>query len=961
MAKYGFFARTSRAALLAASSAMALTGAVTAQEAEEAEAEEERSDRIVVTGSRIARSDLTAESPVVVVTDVQVDTSGSVNLSEVLRQQIAVTDGGFNQSSVLSGGGAQSVDLRNLGADRVLTLINGRRVAKFADSLQNEAADLGFLPLAAIDRVEILRDGASAVYGADAVTGVINVILKDDFEGFELSTQAGISEHSDYFTGSIQALAGGNFDRGNVMVSMEYNYQEMVDQIERDWAFPAISGLYNAPSPFQPIVVTGSGAHPGGLVDFADGRAWCTTPKIFGGDEVTDTSGTDCPNNFYARPGLPGGVQTPLQSDTRYDYAYQQSILPAGENINITSFANYDLTPELRAFMEFQYSDRETQTNLDGNPVFAGQGSPAFPGGWVIAGDNPYNPYPGVDGQLTIRPNSTVGIRARDIDAQSLRLVAGLEGVLADRFDWELSYIHTQVNSTETVDSTINLKRAIEISDPDLCALNPLCVAALKPGSLGALDVYRPGNWSESEIAYIRQVSTSTFKQELNGINGFISGEIFDLPAGPVGLALGAEYREESLAFRPDAVTEAGESIANQTFSTFGGFDTYELFGEVNIPLLRDQPFAQMLSLNLQGRAFDYSTFGSDDVYKIGLNWEVNDQLRVRSTFGTSFRAPTLVDTFSGGTVSFDFLTDPCDASAINDNPVREANCAPGAPLGVPAGYTQAAPQLLVLAGGDSADGTIDLGPERGETFTLGFVAQPEFIPGLALTADYWSIVVTDFITSLDVQSQVLDQCFDSPNLSDPICSTFSRNAQSFALTGLTRTPLNSEEQLETAGFDWTVAYTFDLADLFGDAPGTLSLGHQGTYVTDYNLFPGVGNYGNRNGGGAIPEYRLNFDATYVLADWSFLTRARYTPEIDDINFDGRNPLNYDKIDDVWVVDAVATWEANRTMTLRAGVNNVFGAEPPYAFNTGGNYMGGVHGASPIIGRYFFARATASF
>ena len=960
MAKHQFFGRRSRAVLLAASSVFTLAAAATAQDAAPVEEEiEQTSDRIIVTGSRIARSDFTAESPIVVVTDLQVDTSGSVNLSEVLRQQIAVTDGGFNQSSILSGGGAQSVDLRNLGSDRVLTLINGRRVAKFADALQNEVADLGFIPLAAIDRVEILRDGASAVYGADAVTGVINVILKDDFEGLEVSAQAGISEHNDNFTGSIQALAGGNFDRGNVMVSVEYSYQEQVDQIERDWAFPTVSGLFNAPSPNEGFVLTGSGAHPGGLVEFADGSQWCTTPKVFGGDEVTNTIDTDCPNNFLARPGLPGGFTVPGQGE-RYDYALEQSILPGGENINITSFANYDLTPDIGAFLEFQYSNRETQTNLDGNPIFAGTGSPSFPGGWVIAADNPYNPNPGVAAQFQIRPSSTIGIRASTTEAQSLRLATGLQGLLADRFNWELSYLHTQVNSKNTTDATFNLRRAIEISDPDLCARNPLCVAALAPGSLGALDVYRPGNWSESEIAYMRQIATSTFKQELNGLNAFIAGEVFELPAGPLGIALGAEYREETLEFRPDAVTEAGESVANQTFSTTGAFDTYELFGEVNIPLLRDQPLAQSVNLNLQGRLFDYSTFGSDEVYKIGLNWEVSDHLRVRSTFGTSFRAPTLVDSFSGGTVDFAFLTDPCDASAINDNPVRTANCAPGSPLGVPVGFTQAAAQLPVLGGGDAADGVLDLGPERGETFTLGVVLQPEFIPSLSLSVDYWSIVVDDFITSLSVQNQVLNQCFDSVDLSDPICNTFSRNPQSFALTGLTRTPLNSENRLETAGFDWAVAYSFDLEEIFDGAPGSLSLSHQGTYVSDFNLFPGVGNYGGRNGTGAIPEYRLNFDATYDLADWSILARARYTPEIDDINFDGRNALNYDKIDDVWVVDTVATWNASEDLTLRAGVNNVFGVEPPYAFNTGGNFMQAVHGASPIIGRYFFVRVTAA-
>lgn len=922
-------------------------------------------EKITVTGSRIARSDFTAESPVSIVSGDIIASAGTLELAEILRDQPSVTSGGFNQSSNLSGGGAQSIDLRNLGADRVLTLINGRRVAKFADALQNESADLGFIPTAMIERVEILRDGASAAYGADAVTGVVNVILKDDFEGLELSGQYGISDYGDRETASIEAVMGASSERGNVVLSAQYQTADMVLQNQRDWAKYAVSGLYNFPSANEPLIVTGSGAHPGGTFNFSGGGRWCTLPSVFGGDEVTNVWGQVDANGNVVCPGqaLANSSAFPnaINAGNRYDYAFVQNILGGQERWNATASGKYILTDNVNLFADFQYANRKSQSVLDGNPIFAGSGSVFFPGGWVVPANNPYNPFPGQSAQVTIRPTSTIGARNQDTDAQNFRISAGLEGtILDDRFNWELSLTQTETTSTTTTDSTFNLARAIRISDPTLCASDPLCVAALQPGSMGALDVYRPGNWSESEIAYMRQIATSTFKQDQTSINAFIAGDVFKLPAGEVGVAVGLEYREEGMTFRPDAVTEAGESVANQTFSTFGGFDTYEAFAEVNVPILKDAPLAQSLSLNLQGRVFDYSTFGSDSVYKVGLNWAPTNDVRVRATYGTSYRIPTLVDTFSGGTVGFQFITDPCDAGAINDNPTRLANCLAAGPLGVSAGFTQSAAQLPVLGGGDLADGTFDLGPEEGTTYTVGLVYTPDYIPGLNVSVDYYSIEVTNYISTTDIEGEVLDLCYDSVNLSDPACALFSRDPSSQQLSGLVQTPINRSNPLETAGFDWSAAYSFDLASLFGKEFGELALTHQGNYVTDYNLFPGIGNYASSSGSGAIPEYRLTFGADWYINDFRFTWNTRYTPEIDDTRYDGRNYLGYDVIEDHWQNDFRVQYDVQEDLRMIFGVNNVFNEDPPYAFATGNNTVAGLYG-SAVVGRYFFGRVSKSF
>lgn len=951
-----------RTSVLASFIAASAAAAPALAQEEDEEGAEQR-DRIIVTGSRIARSDFTSESPVSVVTAADIQEAGNLDLGQILREQVAVDSGGFSASSNLSGGGASSISLRGLGAGRTLTMINGRRTASFADGLQNLSTDLGFVPTAIIERVEILRDGASAVYGADAVSGVVNIILRDDFEGFRVSGQYGQSDLGDYNQYSVEAVMGGNFNRGNIVISAGYASTEAVPQRSRDWAQFAVSGLFNFPSGNAPFLVTGSGAHPGGQFNFSGGGRWCTLPRHFGGDEITNVFGQVSPNGNGAlcpSSALANSNRYPTApaAGHRYDYAFQQTILNGSDRLNATMFGTYDITDDITAFVEFQYANRQSDNQLDGNPIFAGNGSPAFPAGWVVPANNPYNPFPGQSAQVQIRPTSTIGPRTQTVDGTNMRFVGGLQGTFLNNWDWEASFLHTRTTSSLTTDATFNLARAIRISNPTLCAADALCAAALKPGSLGALDVYRPGNWSQSEINYFRQIATSTFREEITGFSAFVGGTLFTLPAGDVGIAVGGETRRELLRFAPDAVTEAGESVANQTFSTRGAFSTNEIFGEMNVPILRDQPFIQELSLNVQGRYFDYSTFGSDSVYKLGFNWTMTDDIRVRGTLGTSFRIPTLVNSFSGGTVSFDFLNDPCDAAQINANPTRQANCLGGGPLGVNPGFLQAAPQLLVLAGGDLADGVLTLGPEQGRTWTIGTVITPSQVPGLRFSLDYYSIEVEDFIGTQALQAEVLNQCFDTAGLADPACNQFTRNPTTRQLQGLVRTPINRPGRLESAGFDWAAEYTFDVADLFrSDSDmGSLRLSHEGTLKTDFNLNPGIGNYN----GAAQPEFLLLFSANWNYREFGVGWNTRFIPEMNDPRYDGRNFLGYDDVDSNTIHDLRLRWEARPNTQLLFGVNNVFNEEPPYAFDTGTNTITGLYGSS-VIGRYFFGRITQEF
>jgi iron complex outermembrane receptor protein len=914
--------------------------------------EQQTIEEIMVTGSRIAREDFTAESPISVVGSKEILESGQMDLGEALRTDIAVTTNGFGKSANLSGGGAQAIDLRNLGEDRVLTLINGRRMPKYSDALQNEAADLSLIPVAMIDRVEILRDGASAIYGADAVSGVVNIILRDDFEGFQFNAGTGLSEESDSDEYFVQGVFGVKSSTGHVMLSAEHKYRDNVPQRERDWAIPSITGLSATG------VTNGSGAHPGGLVLFDNDEAWCTQPRAFGGDERTNVFGTaQCPNNARSDPNELIG---------RYDYALVQDIINGEKQFNASALATHNFNEYAEAFVELIYSRRDTRSTLDANPIFAGQGSPSFPAGWTVPGTNPYSPFPGVGGFVQVRPTSTVGPRTQSFEATLFRTVVGLRGdKLFDRLDWELSYLNSEVIGNSVTDATFNLRRAITISDPALCAADPICTAALAPGSLGALDVYRPANWSASEIDYIRQVASTDSEFNTEGIQAVVSGELFDMPAGPFGIAFGYEWREEAAEFKPDPVTEAGESVANQTFSTDGSYEVNEVFAEVNIPLLADLPGAQELTLNLQGRYFDYSTFGDDTVYKAGLNYAPIESLRLRATYGTSFRAPTLVDSFSGGTVSFDFITDPCNNWDTSGNPTLIANCGPGG-ANLPPGFTQSAPQLPALAGGDLADGVQNLGPEEADTWTVGLVFQPAFLTGLRATVDYWDIIVTDFIDRPDIETEIVFPCYNSSGRSAAECALFSRSPTTGNLTELVSGAFNRDGEVKTNGVDWSIEYGgWDLG------PGTLTLDHQGTYVFKYEE-PGV-----RAGAGQVdqadpvglPRVRLNFGGDYTMDTWSFGFRSRMIGSLDAINCfngpctvnaDGANFLGYDEIDEHWEHDLRARWNVTEDIVLSLGVNNILDEEPPYVFSTGQNTYIGLYGTA-VTGRFYFMRLGADF
>ncbi len=896
-----------------------------AEDDEEGEVVEE----VVVTGSRVKRSDFTSASPITVISGQSIVESGFTNLGEALRNQAVAGTAGFNQSSILSGGGASSVDLRNLGQSRVLILINGKRVASFADALSNQAVDLSFVPTALIDRVDILRDGASAIYGSDAISGVVNVILKERFEGVQAGAQYGISGEGDGEQYQADLAIGTTSDRGSVMIGAEYRYNNNINQTDRDWAFPTVSGL-GASSISQ-----GSFFSPGGAFFGDNGTFFCTVPRAFGGDEITNVGAAGCPSTQGQAPTNPDGVQL-----LRYDYGLQQDLITQSELYSTAGYGVYEIFDGIEAFVEAQYSKRTGVSRLDGNP--GSFGTPAFPAGSYVPGTNPNVPVAGEGGFFYFRPTSTIGARTSDFEVDTTRLTAGLRGEIINdesffnNWTWELSYLYTRLNATLITNATWNLARFLRISDPVACAQDALCAQTVNPS--GALDAVRPGNWTQAEIAYLRQVATAQSRFQTTGFFGVASGPVFELPAGEVQVAVGFETRTDEGFTKPDSITEAGESVANQVFTTEGSFDVEEYFAEIDIPLLSDQPGFQSLDLNLQFRLSDYSNFGEESVERFGLNWQIIDDLRVRATMSTAYRAPQITDLFGGGVVSFDFFNNPCGATATGN---AAANCAAA---GVPLGTALAASQSAVLAGGNP-----NLEPETADTSTVGIVFTPSFLEGFQMTLDYWDIEVEDLI-SRPTSNSIVQDCFNGPiGLSAPECGLFTPvvNAAGLNFQNFTN-QLTNLTKVTTDGYDLGMVYEFEAFDLL------FNTDLQATYIRENTFFPGAGGADDR---GSIPRIRAIWNNQVSWNEWDFIARARYIHSMSDPSFDeDTNIFGYEDVPShtEWDIRVRYNWDQ---YTAVFGVNDVFDRDPPYIFSSGNNTDLFLY--SPV-GRYFFLRLSAN-
>ena len=917
-----------------AASSIGFTGAVNAQETEEAA---DTVEKIEVTGSRIRRTDIEGANPVTVMSRVDIEKFGITSIGDVL-QAIPSAGSAINTNNNNGGNGTTTINIRGIGSNRTLVLVNGKR---WAPGLTG-SVDLNNIPASIIERIEVLKDGASAVYGSDAVAGVVNIITRQDFEGVHASGYMGQYDEGDGNKEQWDIGFGTSNDKGNVYFNISYVEEE-----------PTLAGdreISAVPTFGTPEGFGGSSAPP-------QGRFW-----------TFDQAG----NGFNEQGDGTGGLEPWVEPDSRFNFAPFNYLSTPQERTNIYTQARYELTDNLSVNVTGFYGNRKSEQALAPTPLFIGT---AFGDtGFTLSADNPFSPYDFdittdqsvLDADPTAREMFLFGRRMMEAGFRSFKqnvdqfqFNGGFDGVIefADReFFWDANYTYADITQNTSTDGLLNMSRVAQaIGDPANCTgdCTPLNLFG------GAPNVIGEGTITQEMLDYITFTAQDELNSSLESYSANISGEILELPAGYLAFAAGYEKRWQSGYDQPDAIIAAGITSGNARQPTAGAFDVEEVYLELAVPLLSDMPGVEQLDLELATRYSDYSNFGDTTNSKIGLKWRINDDLLVRGTWSEAFRAPSLDELFSGNSDSFAPLIDPCNGGAAGNPDLP--GCA-----GIPATYEQPNTQIRTTVGGNA-----DLEAEEAESFTYGFVYSPEAVEGLSITFDIFDIEVDNAVSSVGAQT-ILNACAQT---GVNLCSLIERGAGG-NVVDLFNGQVNLGGQT-TSGFDYNVVYNFETE--YGD----FRINWDGTYVDERTTividpvtntsteFNDAGLAGDRD---VVPRLRTNLAVTWAYDDWTanwlvrFIGHTTEECSIDGDTLDQQlcsDPSeelggdSFNELEDMAYHDVSLGYAVNDNLRITLGVNNLFDTDPEVSYSTFANSFD--PSMYEIPGQFFYTRVNLNF
>ncbi|PKP94470.1 MAG: TonB-dependent receptor [Alphaproteobacteria bacterium HGW-Alphaproteobacteria-14] len=1056
--RVGLFASVGVAALAMSAPALAQdaeteeeAAVTTAETSEETAAEgvNEPVSLITVTGSRIRRPDLQSAVPVLAIEAEGLRRSGNFQLGDALNElpQLRGTFGSQNSGRFIGTAGLSLLDLRGLGTDRTLVLVNGRR--HVTSTPGDFSVDTATIPTELLQRVDVVTGGNSAIYGSDAIAGVVNFILRNDYEGVSLNAQSGISDFGDRESYNFSGTAGRNFadGRGNIAVSAEYSRQRPLTFRERD-NFGPFTG---APGFSTTDINFNEGPEGDGIPDttFFNGQ-----PFGLKFNQISENGAvlTTCPANLAdpRRPFTCTGIRSPVTGAEFGDNFFFQpngdllrnnpfadlrgfgggtlggfgsSVnLPDGqlqvgiERYSFNALTKYEFSTAAEAFFEAKYVN-VTANQASNQPTFTSGGGTTA----VFSVNNPFlsdqargvlaNILPaGATAFQMLRFNADLGTRAEDHERETYRFVGGFRGQLSGPGSGNLSYeVAGNFGRTETFFETggnlltANFNRAanaVRNTEGNIvCGVNadanpnnddPACVP---------INLFGFGAPSKEAADFV--LFTSSRKQWAEQLNftAFLSGDssgLLELPGGPIGFALGGEYREEKAFSAFDPITASGQTFLNSA-EPFDPptFDVAEVFGEIRIPLLADLPFIKELTLEGAVRYSDYNISGGSTAYNFGGIYSPFEGLRIRGGYARSVRVPNLSDTFSPQSQTFaNGLVDPCDQNVIRNVEFRVERCAEA---GVPATVTlpdnSVVPFTNTAQSGTSGfnQGNPNLQPEIGKSFTLGLVFQPTFFPGFTASLDFYDIEVSQVISGLTGQA-IINRCFEDPvTIDNPFCDAVFRRAPTgnvftdFAFDGQTSRVFGGIEPqtfpsvgpaflnqpfnfaaLETSGIDARFNYARKL-----DADWALDLNlivswledrRQFTFITDPDratqLRSTLGD----------PEWQFNLSAGVTYKNFTFIYEGRFIDRMligafeTQNSFQGRPPQNADAFPvkffpEIYYSDIRLEWNSEEDFGFYFGVDNLFNQLPPFG-------QTGTGGGSSIYnntGRFFFAGINVNF
>jgi len=924
--------------IFGASAAVAVSAPVFS--AEEEAAAEEKVERIEVTGSRIKRADMEGANPVQVISRQDLVASGITNMGDILQEIPSVAGAGTNTAINNGGSGAIRVSLRGLGSQRTLVLLNGRRMVASGTGADS-SVDLSTIPTAIVKRVEVLKDGASAIYGSDAVGGVVNIITRDDFEGFEFNAGYDIgTQERDGETKNLDLTIGFSGDKGNAVVNAYYVQQGAQWSGDRDWS-KYDNGLDLETNEKIP---GGSSATPwgrfrgfnkaaDGCTDFTHGAA--NGPGQSDPTDVRNVTGYDC---F-------GGTDL-------YNFAPANYHLTPQERYGIYASGSYELNDSVRVFTELSFNRRTSDTKLAPLPLaplaFFGFDAP-------YSADNYYNqtqgPKNGAGESQDIadwrRRMVETGGRDSRFRVETVRAMFGIDGEFANGWGWEASYIFGGNDAATAALGGVNFEKVALATGPSFLDASGNVVCGTEDAPIAgcvSLNVFGvPGTANEVSsdmLDYITFEAHDLGSNEQQIISASVFGDAFTLPAGTVGIAMGLEHREEKGADYPDALIALGITSGSSRTQTVGSYEVDEAFIEANIPLLNGVAGAEVLEVDLAVRYSDYDTFGDTTNHKIGVRWVPFEGLMVRGTSSSAFRAPGTNDLFQGSSDNSPEVTDKC---AVNPTPFCIAD-------GVPAeGFTPIGDQLSSTRGGN-----INLQPEEADIFTAGIVYSPDFVEGLSLTLDYWDIQITNAISTLGEQL-ILDSCAATGEHCDKI--TRHGPGPLYGNSSDIDDRTTNVGGVDSSGYDFNIRYTTDIEG------GALAVNIDTTYYDTYDItqangdiVQNAGMFLRNSGDGNFPEWKTNVDIRYSRDDWSASWAIRYIGAVDETidslvdeadlgdyySGYGRvfvakdNAYNITREIKAQVIHDVRFSYFMDNMNVTVGLDNVFDEEPPYA-DTGFN------------------------
>lgn len=859
---------------------------------------------VVVTGSRIKREDISGVGPATVVSMEQIANTGVTNVEMLLQRLPASAGAAGGQTNAYwtgNGYGTAQVNLRGLGINRTLTLINGRRVVNGGTGA-NSAPDLNMIPTPIIGRMDVLKDGASAIYGADAVAGVVNIVTINNFEGLKVTGKYGITGEGDGADYTVDVLWGKRGERGGVTAALTYQKTEAVNLASR-----APCGLGEVGGQ---LVCVSSASTVGGRAVLPNGQQ-INFNQTLGGDGNFYEPYSAAKHNFNSNPFL--NAVSPI------------------ERISTAFLADYDLTDDVSLFAEVFFTHRES------NQI----ATPGTLRNLAIAAANPTNPT-GQDITLIQRRLAEPGPRQFFQETDTYRFVAGARGAITGDWTWEAAANWGRNTGIDGSTNVANLERVANTLNTSLCKTTP-------GASIPCADYLGFGDLTPDVLKYILFTTRDSGGNEQRSVTFDVTGTVMQLPAGPLAAAAGVVYREEEGWRNPDALTVRGVANTNQQDPIAGSVTAKEAYLELSAPVVADLPLIKRLDLDAAVRLSDYDLFGSNQTYKVGMNWTLFDGLRLRATFGTGFRIPSVPELFGGVAEGNLTTTDPCSRYSTSGNAVLIANCQTS---GVPAGYIQLGNTVLTTVGGNQ-----DLQPETAETFTLGLVWQPTQLNGLSVTVDYFDIKIEDAIRSIPGSTK-LSVCYASQGLSHPFCSasSFTRSPLTGEVNFLSAQPVNTGQE-RMKGVDMGVRYDFDLGER------RASLDWNTTYLSEYVItpFPGAapivfdGHIGGGNGG--YPHWRSY--ATFSVQDdrWTGSYSVQFIGEATDFNAKPTD-IGY-KSPNVFYHNAQFAYRLGEQADIALGVDNIFDEKAPFIKSwTDGNTDTMTY---DLLGRRAYVRLTYQF